>query len=359
MNYWITKLSSINPIDEKNEPLFIVNRMVAEAARTIGFKEINYVPFVNLQNNRSRRTNLIESMIAPVEDGDIVVIQLPLWIQFNFQNELVDRLKQKKDIKLIGFINEVITYNDNKPYNPESDFFLSQMVKFDLLITLNEQMSEMLRRDNVTKPMIPMIINDFLSQKRIYEMKLSKHLIYIAEHPILNFENDIVGLKTPLTIYGQTLPNSSISSSVTFRSIDTLEELPYRLKGGFGLVDIPEMYDSIKEKPNLSRKYANPMSMSIFLASGIPLVVLEDSPYAAWVLKNKIGIVVPNLSSIATIIEKMTEADYQIMLESVIRIQGAVASGLFTKRALLNAIRTLELGYEDNVYKESEKQNND
>ena len=350
MNYWITKLSSINPIDEINEPLFIVNRMVAEAARTIGFKEINYVPFVNLQNNRSRRTNLIESMIAPVEEGDVVVIQLPLWIQFNFQNELIDRLKQKKDIKIIGFINEVITYNDNKPYNPESDFFLSQMVKFDLLVTLNEQMSEMLRRDNVTKPMIPMIINDFLSQKRIYEMKLSKQLIYIVENPIPNFEN-IVEFKTPLAIYGQSLPNSSISSSVTFRSIDTFEELPYHLKGGFGLVDIPEMYDSIKEKRNLSQKYKNSMSMSIFLASGIPLVVLEDSPYTTWVLKNKIGIVVPDLASIDTIIEKMTEADYQIMLESVIRIQGGVASGLFTKRALLNAIRTLELGYEDNVYK--------
>jgi hypothetical protein len=350
MNYWITKLSSLNNTDEKKEPLFIVNQMVAEAAKEVGFKEINYVPFTNLQNNRSRRNNLIESMTAPVEDGDIVVIQLPLWIQFNFQNELIDRLKQKRDVKLIGLVNEVITYSDSKPYNSKSDFFLSQMDKFDLLITLNDKMSAMLKQDNVVKPMIPIIINDFLSQKRIHDVKYSKRLAYIIERPTFNFEN-MVDLKTPLTIYGQSLSNSSISNSVSFSSIDTFEELPYHLNGGFGLVNIPEVHDQKNKELNLSHKYAIPLSMSIFIAAGIPLVVLEDSPYAAWVSKNQIGLIVSSLANIDTSIEKMTEKDHQMMLEAVIRMQGAVASGVFTKRALLNAIRALELGYEDNIYK--------
>ncbi|MCL2676955.1 MAG: hypothetical protein FWE43_03240 [Streptococcaceae bacterium] len=143
MTNWITRLSTA---DEQLE----FNHKVASLAQSIGFQELNYMALENLSNNYSRRANLIESMTTPVQNEDTVVIQFPLFTHLNFQAEFINRLKNVANVKLVAFITNIPTYENNKEYDKETDFWLSLLRKFDLLICPTSEMVNKLNNDDVS-----------------------------------------------------------------------------------------------------------------------------------------------------------------------------------------------------------------
>lgn len=351
MTYWITRFASQRPLDEKNQAAFVVNQTNAAALAALDFQEINYTSFPNLSNHWERRAKLIDTLMAPVQAGDVVVVQFPLWMQLNFQSEMIEALKRKKDVKLIGLINAVIPYMHAAPYDRATDFFLTQMRKFDLLITANDAMSRKLQQDQIEVPMLSLMFNDFLYQGPDQEKKFVKKLVYVAEHPIKDL-TDLSNLKTPLKIYGKKVEKLVIPEAVTFCEYRTFEQLPALFDGGFGLINAPEIQEQSRDDLDNYHQYDNPFSLSVFLAAGLPLIVLSNSPHAAWVSGHGAGLVLKDLTDLDVTLENLSQEDYQSMVTAIRPYQEAVSSGFFIKRTLLNAIRVLELGYDDVLFKD-------
>ncbi|MCL2677213.1 MAG: XcbB/CpsF family capsular polysaccharide biosynthesis protein, partial [Streptococcaceae bacterium] len=81
----------------------------------------------------------------------------------------------------------------------------------------------------------------------------------------------------------------------------------------------------------------------------------KDSPYAPLVSSRNIGLVVEDMNELDKKMAILTENEYKKMLEAVRPWQEAVSEGFFTKHALVNLTRGMELGYEDVIYKESKQ----
>ncbi|MCL2858765.1 MAG: beta-1,6-galactofuranosyltransferase, partial [Streptococcaceae bacterium] len=95
----------------------------------------------------------------------------------------------------------------------------------------------------------------------------------------------------------------------------------------------------------------NPTKLSLYLASGLPVIVWPQSPHAEMIKKYGLGLVIDDLNDIDEILENMTEEDYNQMIENIKPWQKALQSGFFVKRALNLATQYLELGFDEGIVK--------
>ena len=79
----------------------------------------------------------------------------------------------------------------------------------------------------------------------------------------------------------------------------------------------------------------NPHKMSLYLVSGMPVIVWSGSAQAEFVRKNGIGLVIDSLSDIQDGIAALTAEDYARMLENARRIGCKLRQGGMTRAALV------------------------
>ncbi|MCL2677290.1 MAG: beta-1,6-galactofuranosyltransferase, partial [Streptococcaceae bacterium] len=142
MTYWITRLSG----DAQSDNRVVVSQNIANSARQLGFKEINYNLYdVYRLSSQEYRNSLLDGLISGVKEDDIVFMSYPMWIlNWAFQQEFIDRVKLK-NAKIVAFILDLPTWLETKAYDIETDGFLEQLRTFDLIISQNERFSQRLR----------------------------------------------------------------------------------------------------------------------------------------------------------------------------------------------------------------------
>ncbi len=125
------------------------------------------------------------------------------------------------------------------------------------------------------------------------------------------------------------------NSSFTYHGCFPPEELYKHLSSHFGLV-----WDGGRNgtENNVNKSYLGliaPHKISLYLSSGIPVIVWDKSAMADFVIQNKIGIAVSSVDEIADALLKLSKADYRMILENVQNIGVNLRSGYYTKGALL------------------------
>ena len=112
------------------------------------------------------------------------------------------------------------------------------------------------------------------------------------------------------------------------------EQLPGRLEGAFGLV-----WDGTSGKIPTGHYGAylmvnNPHKMSLYLVSGMPVIVWSGSAQAEFVRREGIGLVIDSLSDIQDGIAALTEEGYVRMLDNARRVGRKLRQGGMTREAL-------------------------
>ncbi|MCL2677224.1 MAG: beta-1,6-galactofuranosyltransferase [Streptococcaceae bacterium] len=347
MTYWITSLISSVRDENTARALFIMSQNTAKSASELGFKTISYNLFQDLAYDQQRRTRIIKSLLDPVQPGDTVVIQYPLWItNANFALEFFDYLKDKRKAKMVGLLHDVNPYMRNEELDVDENFDLKQLRKFDMLLVANDKIGGRLKSDKVDVPMVSMHIWDYHYNGPIRDKAFKKELYFIGGRQIKELDYTA---STPLTVVGRTPRRDDLDAieALTMLPVIPSNDLVNWFDGGFGLVES----QNILEKSNFNfqeyNKWNNPTKLSLYIASGLPVVVSHHSPHAEWIKEKGIGIVLDNLNEIDDVFATMTEEDYKKMLKAIEPWQRAVTSGLFIKRALLQIERVLELGFDD------------
>lgn len=114
------------------------------------------------------------------------------------------------------------------------------------------------------------------------------------------------------------------------------EVLPSKLEGSFGLVwDGP----SAKTCDGVFGKYLrinNPHKTSLYLASGIPVIIWKEAALADFILENDCGIAVSSLDEISSRLKMLTDEDYKRMSENTHKISSRLRDGYYLKNALKN-----------------------
>lgn len=140
--------------------------------------------------------------------------------------------------------------------------------------------------------------------------------------------------KFTLNLYGPDYDDENNSGHITYRGSFPAERVPYILNGRFGLIwDGDNINECTGETGNYLR-YNNPHKTSLYLVSGIPVIIWDKAALSGFVRENNLGITINSLEEISEKIYSLSEEDYQKMLDSAGRMAEKLKKGYHTKKAL-------------------------
>lgn len=89
-------------------------------------------------------------------------------------------------------------------------------------------------------------------------------------------------------------------------------------------------------------RYNNPHKTSLYLRCNLPVIVWSQSAMAPFVKENGIGLCVDSLDNLDTTLAAVTSERYGAMAQAAAAMSHRLASGHYTRRALSEAIRSLQ-----------------
>ena len=351
MTNWITNINASNA-QEANDAVHLISRSLCMAAQEIGFQEINLVGFQYTDAYPERRQNLVHALLDPVQPGDLVVVQFPLFTTDSFTETFFDQLFHRQGVQKVAVIRDIPSWMnavDSDGYDAQTDWWLTLLRRFDLLIVANEQEAAQLRRDGVNVPMISLVICDYLYQGPWRKKQFRKELYYASGRDILGLDYHAA---TPLNVYSAVASDAvQANGSTRWLGFQPSDAILASLSGGFGIVTANNIRESHDEAFKYYTQFNDPTKLSFYWAAGLPVVTTSRTPHAQLIKDRHLGLVVDDLNDIDRILSDMSSADYQAMVTAVAPWQRAVTTGFFIKRALMAAIQTLNLGVKQQLVK--------
>lgn len=349
MTYWVTQVDD-NEYASNRASGIIANQMAAKSISKIGFRRLHYPRMYagELEEmGEVARQERLEALLSMVLPGDVVIVQYPMWTNYTqFELEYINHLKNVRQAKIVALVWDIVSWiHDNRERDYTGDASLWMLNHYDLVIAANEKMAKRLHLEGgVNTPMISMDLSDFLYHGPLKEKKKIDQIYYVATgiDPAIieEYQSEI-----PIKFIGPNWNNEKLPEYIQLLGAMKSNDIPSLIDGGFGLLYYPKS-GSLKGM-NHYGEYNNPMKLSLYIASGIPIITLSNTAHAKLIEQQGLGLVINSISEIDERVKNLSESEYQKMVENIKPWQRAVSSGFFAKEAAIEAIRYLELGFRD------------
>lgn len=248
--------------------------------------------------------------------------------------------KTFKKIKIVALVHDVNLIR----YNPESIHprilkeFETMLQLSDEIIVHNEKMKEWFIDYGVSsEKLYSLEIFDYLLKNIDSTVTFSKN-VYIAgnlskdKSPYVHLLGNLSDISFKLLGVNYE-PSQSMENVKYLGSFDP-DDVPNHLKSGFGLVWDGDSVDTCSGLTGNYLRYNNPHKLSLYLASGIPVIVWKESAEADFVLENGVGIAVDSLHDLGPILETLTEEEYFRIVKNVRKISTRIQTGQYLKEAV-------------------------
>ena len=116
------------------------------------------------------------------------------------------------------------------------------------------------------------------------------------------------------------------------------DEVPQRLTKGFGLVWDGTSIDGCQGDAGQYLRYNNPHKLSLYLSSGLPVVIWSGAAEADFVKRHNVGIAVESLLELPDQMTQITAESYNIMMENVAKLSYKLKNGYYADHALKEAL---------------------
>lgn len=196
--------------------------------------------------------------------------------------------------------------------------------------------------------MVTLGIFDYLQSHTIKNNTLSKDVIIAG-----NLDKNKCGYLSDLPndvnwkLYGVGYEDKGIKN-ITYCGAYMPDELPQHLEGAFGLVWDGDSAESCIGVYGEYLKINNPHKTSLYLSSGIPVIVWEQAAIADFIKKNNCGFTVSSLKEIGKKIAEISEEEYSEMKDNAEAIAEKLRVGYYMNQAIENCISKHE-DYKKNV----------
>ena len=211
--------------------------------------------------------------------------------------------------------------------------------KADTVIVHNRFMKEKMLSSGLTVPNIYCLeVFDYLTD--IPPVKESSSAVTFAGN--LNKSGFLYQMfeansDTEFNVYGNPDDRLMLYKHVHYLGSYPPDELPAVLNGRFGLVWDGDAIDGCHGTLGEYTRINNPHKLSLYIASGIPVIVWKEAAIADFVVKNGIGITTDSISDLNTLLQ-INETDYEQMKNNVLKLRNDVISGSH----LLSILRGIE-----------------
>ncbi len=136
----------------------------------------------------------------------------------------------------------------------------------------------------------------------------------------------------PIHLYGNG--RSVFPDTIIYHGSYPPEELPGIIEGAFGLVWDGNSADGCQGDSGHYLRFNNPHKLSLYLASGMPVIVWKEAAVARYVEEKGVGFAVDSLSEIPDILHHMQEDDYEKMRANAEAVSEMIRKGQHLKAAL-------------------------
>lgn len=274
-----------------------------------------------------------------VEEHAILIRQNPFHNRQLGRRSALKYLKEKKQTYMISLVHDVeLIRHEQHPENFRNEF--DEMIEFaDKLIIHNDAMKQWFLNYGVSedKLVVLKIFDYLLPSNPDKEILFSKN-IYIAgnlaedKSPYVYQLDKLSGVH--FRLMGINYDSNKASENISYLGSFAPEDVPNQLTEGFGLVWDGDALDTCSGPTGNYLRYNNPHKLSLYLASGIPVIVWKESAEADYVLENGVGIVVDSLYDLVPTLESLTEEDYYRLSVNVRKISEKIQTGQYLTDAV-------------------------
>lgn len=287
--------------------------------------------------------------------GDVVIFQHPMYGN-RVSEKMIPRIK-KKGVKFVVLIHDLESLRkgisgvikENVKTNEIADNLL--LKHFDAIICHNEHMRQyMVSQGFDSNKLINLEIFDYLSdvmpKNKYNEIDNSIIIAGNLAQGKCGYIYDIYsnGMNQKLTthLFGINYEEKFASTMMKYHGSFKPEELPMYLEGSFGLVWDGITCQTCAGNTGEYLKYNNPHKTSLYLSSGIPVVVWSHAAIADFVQKNNVGICVDSLERLDEVISKISNDEYKEMINNTKEISEKLHNGYYFYTALNKALEIIE-----------------
>lgn len=282
-----------------------------------------------------------------LKKGDALYVQFPIEDHFIFQG-LFFYLLKRKGIRVIFLIHDLPLLRemmrDNQSAKEKIRVWAEERLALkqcSRIIVHNYRMEKYFRKLHIAQDkLIKLRIFDYLVPD--WDEQKASRRVLDRSMPVMiagNFDRGKAGYVYQLPaecdfhLYGIHYDGPKNASKRYIGSF-LPEDLPYEMQGSFGLVWDGDSSETCSGVYGKYLQINNPHKTSLYLASGIPVIIWEKAALADFVKKQGVGLTVKSLHDLNHALESLTQEDYRAMLANVKKLSGKLRSGYFTKKAI-------------------------
>ena len=282
------------------------------------------------------------------EEGSMVLVQYPMFpLKTAYLIRwLLPMAKRKRKLRFVALIHDLNSLRGL--YGKTGIYWDKRLLPmFDVVICHNSAMKQFLIENGISKEKIILLeVFDYLTNAHCLAHDRNDGIViagnlspeksaYINQYVALNKG------EWPVHLYGKGY--EPISSEAVFHGAFLPSELPGHLEGAFGLVWDGESIDSCEGHAGRYLKYNAPHKLSLYMVSGLPVVIWAGAAEAEFVRKNGTGICINSLHDLKDALAGLTEEQYAAMARAAAAQGKLCASGVHTHTAIEKAMQLIKM----------------
>lgn len=236
--------------------------------------------------------------------------------------------KSKAQVYLI--VHDVVSLqqaNNQEKRAAEIDFFNQT----DGLIVHNHKMKDWLGQHGVIVPMVELEIFDYDNPQPFLSLKYERTVCYAGNLLKAGFLKRLT-LQHQLNLFGPN-PQADYPQNIVYQGSFLPEELPLHLNGNFGLVWDGDKIERCAGLYGEYLKYNDPHKTSLYLSSGLPIIIWAKAALADFVRKYQVGLLIDDLNELDALLATVSEKDYRQLCDNARKVGTKMRRGDFIKAA--------------------------
>ena len=242
-------------------------------------------------------------------------------------------------------VEELRAFRYNDYYKHEFEIMLELA---DVIIVHNEVMKQWFMDLGVSeRKLISLRIFDYLQKEETEKDIIFEKSITIAGN-LDTTKCGYIGKLGELSdikihLYGPNFSeNLRAAENIEYHGSFPVDDIPRQLNKGFGLVWDGDSIDGCKGQSGQYLRFNNPHKLSLYLSSGMPVVIWKEAAEAKFVEENRVGIIVNDLQELTRILNTFDEKTYKELSLSVGQLMKGLRNGFYARNAISKAISFLE-----------------
>lgn len=276
----------------------------------------------------------------------VVYIQYPAYSAVVMDHAL-KIIHKKSSAKIVLLVHDIESLRLSADH-PE--FLTAEIRRFnsvDGLIVHNQAMADWLSNQGVTVPMSQLQLFDYANPQPLITDSASSNICFAGNLRKAQFLNDAPFKQLEVDVFGDGL--TFTNSQLIDHGSKSPDELPKFLTDRFGLIWDGDSADTCSGEYGEYLKYNSPHKASLYLSSGIPVIVWSQSALAPVVKSLGVGFTVDSLADIEPVLSELSDAEYLRMKHAALDTAKKLRSGQMIQSAVNSIEQQFQLSPQDGI----------